>query len=368
MIITRYVVKETLKTQFAILFVLLLIFFSQKLIRILSSAVEGDIPNNLIFPLLMLGISEMAQLILPLSLFLAILIAFGRLYLESEMVAMFACGVKKRFLYHVVLFLSIVTGLLTLTNSIWFGPWSAYQQKQLVENAKANPSLAGLLAGQFQHSPKGDAVLYLGNVNRNNLENVFIAQMNNSETQRPSIIISSKGHIAQDKDGNQIILLNDATRYEGTAQLRDFRITEFKDYQAIIQPKAVDIDSSIQDSNVEQLSFSELRSLWSQRAKTEYFWRITLILSVPLMAFMVIPLSAVNPRQGKVANFLPAILLYLVYFLLQSAIKANAIKGRLDPVLWMSVVNGAYFLFAIAINLWNSLFMRKIRFRIKGLA
>ena len=42
---------------------------SQKLVEILGAAVEGNIPTNLVISLLWLGIPEMAQLILPLSLF-----------------------------------------------------------------------------------------------------------------------------------------------------------------------------------------------------------------------------------------------------------------------------------------------------------
>ena len=42
MIIIRYLVRETLKSQLAILFILLLIFFCQKLVRILGAAVDGD--------------------------------------------------------------------------------------------------------------------------------------------------------------------------------------------------------------------------------------------------------------------------------------------------------------------------------------
>ena len=70
MIIIRYLVRETLKSQLAILFILLLIFFCQKLVRILGAAVDGEIPTNLVLSLLGLGVPDMAQLILPLSLFL----------------------------------------------------------------------------------------------------------------------------------------------------------------------------------------------------------------------------------------------------------------------------------------------------------
>ncbi len=362
MIIRRYLVKETLKTQGAILFILLLIFFSQKLIRILSSAIEGNIPRDLIMPLLILGVSNMADLILPLSLFLGVLVTFGRLYSDSEMVAMHACGVKKNLNYQVVFFLCILTCALTTINCIWFGPWSSLKQDQLVENAKINPSLAGLLAGQFQQTPDGNSVIYISNVDKNNLENVFIAKINPKDNQRPSIIIANKGKTGNDAQGNQIITLDDANRYEGTAQLKDFRITNFHNYMGIIKPKELDSNND-EINDVQQLGLTDLYETKTIKSEAEFYWRLTLIISVPLMAFLVIPLSISNPRQGRLAQILPALLLYLVYFLLASSIKANAGKGRLDPALWFYIINLGYFVLAIILNCWDNLFMRKIRLK-----
>ncbi|SUC78775.1 Lipopolysaccharide export system permease protein lptF [Providencia stuartii] len=96
MIIIRYLVRETLKSQLAILFVLMLIFFSQKSIDILGAAVQGNIPSDLVLPLLGLGVPEMAQLILPLSLFLGLLMTYSKLYTESEITVMHACGLGKK--------------------------------------------------------------------------------------------------------------------------------------------------------------------------------------------------------------------------------------------------------------------------------
>ena len=349
-----------MKTQGAILFILLLIFFSQKLIRVLSSAIDGSIPRDLIMPLLVLGVSNMADLILPLSLFLGVLVTFGRLYSDSEMVAMHACGVKKRLNYQVVFLLCVMTCTLTALNSLWFGPWSSVKQDQLVENAKINPSLAGLLAGQFQQTPDGNSVIYIGNVDNNKLDNVFIAQINPRNNQRPSIIIANKGKTEEDADGNQIITLEDANRYEGTAQLKDFRISNFHNYLGIIKPKELDTNVDDDKADVQQLGSTA-------KAQAELYWRLTLIISVPLMAFLVIPLSVSNPRQGRLAQILPALLLYLVYFLISSSVKANAGKGRLDPALWFYLINIGYFILALILNCWDNLFMRKLRLKYSAL-
>ena len=63
-------------------------------------------------------------------------------------------------------------------------------------------------------------------------------------------------------------------------------------------------------------------------------------------------------------SMLPAMLLYLVFFLLQTSLKSNAGKGKIDPGLWMWTVNVAYFALAVALNLWDTIPMRRIRARL----
>lgn len=360
MIIVRYFVKETMKSQLAILFILLVIFFSQKLVRILSSAMNGDLPINLLFPILGLGLAQMAQLILPLSLFLAILLTYGRLYNESEMTAFFACGGSKKYLYRAAFWLVIVTSLLSWLNNNWWVPSSAVLEEKLLAEAKANPSLAGMAAGQFQQLQNGSVVLYIDEAGAQQIERVFVAQFSKEDPQRPVITMADKGIIKKDEQENQNIHLDKSVMYDISSSIKNRRIVEFTDYQAIIEYKEANIDD---DQELEHYTMAQLwaRADSSLQAKTEFHWRLTLIFSVSLMAFLVIPLSESNPRQGQVASYLPVLLIYLIYFLLQTSIKANGEKGKFDPTIWMWVVNGGYLLLALFINSWDSLFMRRLR-------
>ncbi|MCP9267315.1 LPS export ABC transporter permease LptF [Xenorhabdus sp. XENO-1] len=362
MIIIRYLVRETLKSQIAILFILLLIFFSQKLVEVLGAAVEGSVPANLVLSLLGLGVPEMAQLILPLSLFLGVLMTFSKLYTESEITVMHACGLGKGVLVKSALILALFTSMLAAANVLWFTPWSSKYQEQVLADAKANPSLAAMVEGQFKPSRDGNMVLYIGNVKGNNFENVFLAQLRPVNNQRPSVVIADGGHMEERPNGNQVAVLHQGMRYEGTALMRDFRITDFKNYQAVIGHKAADIDSD----KVEQKTISQLWHKGDEDSRAELHWRLTLIVSVLVMALMVVPLSAVNPRQGRVLSMLPAMLLYLIFFLLQSSLRSNGGRGKLDPAFWMWLVNGAYFALALALNMWDTVPMRKLRSRFKN--
>ncbi|MBJ3816610.1 LPS export ABC transporter permease LptF [Shimwellia pseudoproteus] len=359
MIIIKYLVRETLKSQLAILFILLLIFFCQKLVKILGAAVDGEIPTNLVLSLLGLGLPEMLQLILPLSLFMGLLMTFGKLYTESEITVMHACGLSDNVLIKAAMILTLLTGVFAAINVMWAGPWSSRHQDEVLAEAKANPGMAALAQGQFQQSSDGNAVLFIESVDGSTFHDVFLAQLRPKNNARPSVVVADYGQLAQRKDGAQVITLHEGTRFEGTAMLRDFRITDFKDYQAIVGHQAVALDPD----DVEQMS---MRALWandSPKARAEFHWRLTLIVAVAIMALMVVPLSAVNPRQGRVLSMLPAILLYLVFFLLQTSLRSNGAKGKLDPMIWMWLVNILYIGLAVFLNLWDTLPMRKVRAR-----
>lgn len=358
MIIIRYLVRETLKAQIAILFILLLIFFCQKLVEVLGAAVEGSIPPGLVLSLLGLGIPEMAQLILPLSLFLGLLMTYSKLYTESEITVMHACGLGNNVLIKAAMILAFFTATVAAVNVVWLIPWSSQYQEQVLAEVKANPGVTAMVGGQFKTSTDGSMVLYLGDVNGSEFKDVFIAQLWAKDEQRPSIVIAESGHMTEKANGNQVVTLDKGTRYEGTAFLRDFRITDFSDYQAIVDHRS----AKVGDNNYQQMTLFELWPENDNAARAEFNWRLTLIVSVIVMALMVVPLSEVNPRQGRVLSMLPAMLLYLIFFLLQSSLRSSGEKGKLDPALWPWVVNISYLALAVALNLWNTTPIRRLRF------
>ena len=351
--------RETLKSQLAILFILLLIFFCQKLVRILGAAADGEIPTNLVLSLLGLGVPEMAQLILPLSLFLGLLMTLGKLYTESEITVMHACGLSRAVLVKAALVLALFTGVVAAINVMWAGPWSSRHQDQVLADAKANPGMAALAQGQFQQASDGNSVLFIEGVDGKNFNNVFLAQLRPKGNARPSVVLADSGQLSQHKDGSQVVTLNSGTRFEGTAMLRDFRITDFQNYQAVIGHQAVALDPT----DTEQMNMRTLFNTDNPRASAELHWRLTLIFAVVMMALMVVPLSVVNPRQGRVLSMLPAMLLYLIFFLLQTTLRSNGAKGKLDPMIWMWAVNLLYLALAVVLNLWDTVPMRRVRAR-----
>ena len=91
----------------------------------------------------------MGLLMLPLSLFLGILLTFGRLYTESEIAVMNATGIGNKFLIQ-TLCLAVITGLLAGANAFVFSPMSQERLIQLEEEVAAENNVDMLQKDWFK--------------------------------------------------------------------------------------------------------------------------------------------------------------------------------------------------------------------------
>lgn len=356
MILSRYLTKEIFKSQIAILFILLLIFFCQQLVRVLSSAVSGKVPTDLVVSLLGLGMPTMAQLMLPLSLFIALLLTLGRFYAESEITVMKACGVGQGLLVKVAMFLSIFTTALAVYNVFWLTPWAINKQSEMLAEAKANPRFAALSSGQFMSA--GGYVLFIDTIENSTLNDIYVFQPEQQKKNKPSVVVAESGTLQGLPNGDQILTLAKSTRFEGTPQSADFRISHFDNYSAYLGYQEVESNEKL----VQRADFAKLIATDTPEAKAELHWRLALIFAVPLMALLAVPMSSVNPRQGRFAKLLPALLFYLIYFLLQSSLKSSGSSGKLNAEVLMPLVSVLFLMLGIILNMWNGKFMSKLRY------
>ena len=114
---------------------------------------------------------------------------------------------------------------------------------------------------------------------------------------------------------------------------------------------------------MQRADFSSLMADKSPEAKAELQWRFALVLAVPLMALLAVPMSSVNPRQGRFAKVIPAVLLYLIYFLLQSSLKSSGASGKIDASIFMPAVSIVFLILGIVMNGWETRWISAIRYR-----
>ncbi len=171
----RYLLRETTQAFIAVTGVLLVILLSNQLARVLGQAVKGDFPGSVVLALLGLTTLQQLTVLLPLGLFLGIVLALGRLYHESEMTAMAACGVGTARIYQPILLLTaVVVGILALL-SFRVMPAAGIKAQQIRVAALRAAQFGALEPGRFRTFAGGDVVFYAERVlPSGQLEGVFV--------------------------------------------------------------------------------------------------------------------------------------------------------------------------------------------------
>jgi lipopolysaccharide export system permease protein len=344
-ILLRYLMLETFKSQIGILFVLVLIFVSQKFITILAQAINGVIPADLVMTLLYLNLPQLGTLMLPISFYLAVLFAHGRLHGESEMIAMSSCGYSPNNVLKATLLLSFFTFAFAAYNSLYLAPLTEDKMISVIEEAQANTSSATLLEGRFHKTSSNGSVVYIEKSANKKLEKIFAAHWPKDRQQAPSVLTAAEGYLEAKKDGTWLTL-NDGRRYAGIVGQHEFDHSEFKTYQVHIANREV----QKQARGVQALPTAALFSVENPKYQAELQWRIAIPVSILLMTFMAVPLAKVNPRQGRYSKLLPALALYLTFFLLLSTAKSLIEEGAL-PAFSIWIVQLSFLLLGIMLHL-----------------
>ncbi|MFC3033192.1 LPS export ABC transporter permease LptF [Pseudoalteromonas fenneropenaei] len=328
MLIFRYLTAEVLKSQLAVFLTLMTIFVSQKFVVILSSASEGSIPGKMVLAFLALKLPQLASLILPLSIFLGIILAYSRIYADSEMTVLRACGVSEWYVVRVTLVSSAVMAVLAAVLTLGLAPWASEKEYQLREQADAESGLSALRAGRFQQTGNEKAVVFVHNIDNGgtDLHKVFVAQLPNKDSNHEArIVYAQTGKVLESDSGEQQLLLGSGKRYESEDSSLAVNLTEFSSYQVQIREQAIEH----QRRKLEAVPTHKLLEMNTTEAIAQFQWRIAIPLAIPLLTLIAVPLSVVNPRQGKFAKLVPAISLYLGYFILLNAARFAVADGKI---------------------------------------
>jgi lipopolysaccharide export system permease protein len=330
MIIFRYLLKEVAKTQLAVFFVLMTIFISQKFVAILGDAAEGGLPGHMVMLFIALKIPDLAGMMLPLSMFLGILLAYSRIYADSEMTILHACGISEWYVVRITIIVSLVTAFITGIFTLYLSPIAVEHELQIKEKLAADSGLSSLIAGRFQKTGNNKAVVFIHDKERKNnmLSKIFVAQLPDDKHSHDSIINSSlvyaaQGKVEEQESGSQRLILEKGIRYQKDSQSGEFRSVAFNKYYIQIQDKKVEHKRS----KISALPTLDLFNYDKPEYKATIHWRLAFPIAAIVLTFIAVPLSSVNPRQGKYAKLLPAILLFLGYFLMLSAMLSGLEKG-----------------------------------------
>ncbi|AWY42949.1 LPS export ABC transporter permease LptF [Pseudomonas putida] len=356
MIVFRYLSREVLLTLSAVSAVLLVIIMSGRFIKYLAQAASGQLDPSSLFLIMGYRLPGFLQLILPLGLFLGILLSYGRLYLESEMTVLSATGMSQQRLFRMTLFPATLVALVVAWLSLGLAPQGANQFQLLLNKQDALTEFDTLEPGRFQALRDGTRVTYTEQLtdDRINLSGVFISQKNLSSDNKDrgiSVLVAEKGRQEIRPDGNRYLILDNGYRYDGNPGQADYRAIQYQEY-GVLLPKP-EVSEEVTDRDA--MPTASLMASEDIRLRAELQWRLSLPLLVFVVTLMAVPLSRVNPRQGRFLKLLPAILLYMAYLTILIAARGALDKGKIPAALGLWWVHGLFLVIGLGLLYWEPL-------------
>jgi lipopolysaccharide export system permease protein len=325
-ILDRYVLREVTITWVAVTGVLLAILVSNQLARILGLAAANGFPKEVVMVLIGLTSLQNLTVLVPIGVLLAVMMALGRLYHDSEMAAVRACGVGPERLYVPVMLLAglVAAGLAWLAFSV--SPAAYGKAVDLRREAMRNAQFGQLEPGKFRTFANGTAVFYAERADDAGvLYNVFLQRRMDD---RVEVATASRAvHRIEDGGRLHVVILYDGERYEGEPGTPRFRTLRFSEHGIPIRIP----DQDEGKVRPESRASGELRNSSDPALVSEWQWRVSQPVMVLVLALLAVPLATLRPREGRYARVALAILVYFAYSNLISAARVWIEKEQLDP-------------------------------------
>jgi lipopolysaccharide export system permease protein len=238
-ILQRYIYREILQKLLAVAGLLLLIFISKYYVEYLADAAAGKISGNLVLQMLSLKILSILPRLLPVTLFLAVILAFSRLNRDNELAIYHASGAGLNFQLLTALRFATVFLLVFAVITLWLAPWAEHRMSFIKEAARKDSDITGLTAGQFKEFSKGDRVVYLEKLSddKQAMENVFLQVRQNNKL---GVLTSDRARFSyNDESGHRYIVFEDGRRYVGSPGMLDYQITDYESYAVLIESSGI---------------------------------------------------------------------------------------------------------------------------------
>ena len=355
-ILDRYIFREIAQSWLAVTMVLLAILLTNQFARVLGDVAKDKLPKDAIFQIIGLTALQYLTILVPIALFLAIMLALGRLYRDSELPAMMACSVGPADIYRPLLWLLIPLSLAVGWLATEIAPMALTEIERIGVEARRQADLASIEPGRFTADSREGAVVYAESVvGPGAVENVFLQRTQDDSVE---VVIAERGEqVESDDPDTRYFVLHNGRRYEGVPGTAEFSVMEFAEHgipyrlpdaeDPDLEPRAMQTADLIRSNDPAELA--------------ELHWRFGIALATMVLAILAVPLSRSQPRQGRYGRLAIGMLVFIIYFNLMSAGKAWIEQGVVPTTVGLWWVHGlmlaaALLLLAIQNGVFRRLF------------
>jgi len=307
-IISRYIARDIVAAIASVALILLLIILGKLFIQLLGEVLDGDLSANMLGTVLLLGLIRYLVILLPFSLFIAIILVLSRMYKDSEINAAMAGGASSRDFIKAVMSIGIPVLVILYLLVSYISPW-AHRLAEVIENVTEQSMVLGQLSpGKFFELESTGWVVYAEseNVQDGSLQNVF---MQRKEQGKLIVEVAERAQMQKDESLAQAFVLFDGKTIEGIPGQANFSISTYQEHR-IFPPRT---DFSREAGKAKYQNIMSLFSLRDASYLAEILQRGSIIFSTLVLMLLAIPLSKVAPDSGRFSRLAVAVLIYVLY-------------------------------------------------------
>jgi lipopolysaccharide export system permease protein len=275
---------------------------------VLARAAQLQYQKSFVLELIGLGAAQNVAILLPFGLLLGIVLAFGRLYHDSEMAAAQACGVGVTRVAVAVWLLALPVTVLIAWLNFDLAPRAATAEANMRSEALRAAAAAPVEPGTFRSLGGGRIVVYARAAEPNgDLSDVFVKR---SEGAMVETTVARRAHYAVSADGeSESITLYDGERVAGTPGINHYRIMRFEQQLIPVHPP----EAASRAQRLDEIDTMALLRSHDLKQTAELHWRLGLPVMTLVLTVLAVPLGRLQPRQGRYAHVWIAVLLFALY-------------------------------------------------------
>lgn len=346
----QYIFFEMIPSFILGLLVFVSIILMFQVLRLTEFALVHNVPLKTIAEIIGYVVISMLPALFPMALLFSVLLTYGRLSQDSEIVAMKASGLPMGTLLLPAVFLALFVGIISAQMSFSIAPWGNRQFEVLYTRLANTKAGAVIKEGTFSEG-FFDMVVYANEVDSDKglLKKVFIYDEKNADV--PLTIISKEGEIIPDPERPGYEVLLRLKNGEIHRQAKTHTKISFETYDVHFSEP---LNLEEREKSPQSLTLDEVRARLREDLKdpelevtlrTEYHKRLAITALCIIFALIGVGLgTTTNRRAAKAGGMILCIGLIIIYWILYISAEGLARSGTIPVALAIWTPN---FIFAI---------------------
>jgi len=291
---------------------------------------------------------------LPVAALTGVILTFGRLSSDGELIAMKASGVGLARISSPILMVGLIFSFAAFFMNDQVSSNASYASRQIIKDVGVKNPAAYLEAGTFIRG-FGNYVIFIYEIKGNKLKNIRVYQPQEGKSTRT--IVAESGTIKSFPDQEVIELtLNNGTSEEPSPTEPDsFYKLNFKTYHMTLDlskiMKKEKIGKKAREMTInelrEEIEKCETQNISAKELYVEICKKINMSLAPIVLILAGIPLGIRAHRSEKSIGFGISLILFAIYWGVFLGGITLALKGTLSPIMGTSLPNIIFFAIGI---------------------